>query len=137
MQSLQSVTPLVVPPLLQLEGNRPLQAVYLSFESGVPCELPLPPKAVLQAYLILNTSRYRRPQVCTRSTLGSGHLEGPTDGTGQTPDTRVNACLIWSFRVERNDIVQACLEYSVRLKSGRYGGLRKDNRHVVSISMGK
>jgi hypothetical protein len=64
----------------------------------------------LQAYLLLNTSRHRWPRVCTRSTLGSGHLEGPTYGTGQTPDTRVNDCLICSFRVERNDIVQACLE---------------------------
>jgi hypothetical protein len=80
MQSLQGAAPLVVPPLLQLEGHRPLQAVYLSFKSRVPCELPLPPEPVLQAYLILNTSRYRRPRVCTRSTLGSGHLEGPTNG---------------------------------------------------------
>jgi hypothetical protein len=110
MQSLRCVPPLVDPPLLQLEGYQPLQAVYLSFQSRVPCELPLPPKPVLQAYVILNTSRYRRPQVCTRSTLGSGHLEDPTDGTGQTPDTRVNACLICSFHVERNDFVQACLE---------------------------
>jgi hypothetical protein len=57
MQSLQGVNPLVVPPLLQLEGHRPLQAVYLSFKSRVPCEFPLPPKLVLSAYLILNTSR--------------------------------------------------------------------------------
>jgi hypothetical protein len=98
MQSLQSVTPLVVPPLLQLKGNRPLQAVYISFGSGVPCELPVPPKPIIQEYLILNTSRYRSPWVCTRSTFGSGYPEGPTDGTGQTPDPRVDACLI---RVER------------------------------------
>jgi hypothetical protein len=110
MQSLESVTPLVVSPLLQLEGNRNLQAVYLSFESRVPCELTLPLKPVFQAYFILNTSRYRRPRVCTRSTLGSGHLKNTTNGTGQTPDTRVNDCLICSFRVERNDVVQACLE---------------------------
>ena len=110
MQSLQSVTPLVVPPLLQLEGHRPLQAVYLSFEGRVPCELPLPPKAVLQAYFILNTSRYRKPRVSTRSTPGRGHLESPTNGAGQTLDTRVNACLIGSFRDERNVIIQACLE---------------------------
>ena len=87
-----------------------MQAVYLSFESSVPSELPLPPKPVLQAYFILNTSRYRKPRVSTRSTLGSGHLEGPTNGAGQILDTRVNACLICSFRVERNVIIQACLE---------------------------
>jgi hypothetical protein len=29
------------------------------------------------------------------------------------------------------------LYQSVRLKSGRSGGLRKDDRYVVSISMGK
>ena len=110
MQSLQSVTPLVVPPLLQLEGHRSLQAVYLSFESRVFCELPLPPKPVLQAYLIQNTSRYRRPRVSTRSTLGSGHFEGPTKDAGQILDTHINACLTCSYRVERNVNVQACLE---------------------------
>ena len=109
MQSLQSVTPLVVPPLLQLESHRRVQADYLSFESSVPCQLPLPPKPVIQAYLILNTSRYRRPRVRTWWTFGSGHLEGTTNGTGQILDTRVNACLIYSFRVECN-VVQACLE---------------------------
>ena len=110
MQSFQSIIPLIVPPLLQLEGHRPLQAVYLSLQSRVPCELPLPPKPVLLAYFILNTSWYRRPRVSTRSTLGSGHLEGPTNGAGQILDTRVNACLVCSFRVERNFIIQACLE---------------------------
>jgi hypothetical protein len=110
MQNLQSVTPLVVPPLVQLEGHRLLHAVYLSFQSRIPCELPLSPKPVLQAYLILNTSRYRRPRVYTRSTLRSGHLEGPTNGAGQTLDTRVNARLICGLRVERNDVFQACLE---------------------------
>jgi hypothetical protein len=66
MQSLQSVTPLVVLPLLQLEGHRPLHVVYVSFESRVTCVLPLPPKPVLQADL-LTTSRYLRPRVCTLS----------------------------------------------------------------------
>ena len=110
MESLLSVTPLVVPTLLQLDGHRPLQAVYLSFEGRVPCELPLPPKPVLQAYFILNTSRYRRPRVSTRSTLGSRHLEGPTNGAGQILDARIDARLINGFRVERNVDVQACLE---------------------------
>jgi len=42
-------TPLVVTPLLETEGHRPLQAVDLSFQSGVSGDLPLPPRPVLQA----------------------------------------------------------------------------------------
>jgi hypothetical protein len=38
-----------------------LQAVNVGLQSGVPCDLPLPPQPVLQAYLILNSSRNRWP----------------------------------------------------------------------------
>ena len=110
MQSIQCVCPLVVPPLLQLEGHQPLQAFYLNLESRIPCELPLSPKPILQAYFILNSSRHRKQRISTRSTIGSGHFEGPTNGAIEILDTRVNACLIGSFRDERNVIVQACLE---------------------------
>ena len=41
MESLKSVTSVVVPTLLQLEGHRHLQAVYFSLEGRVACELPL------------------------------------------------------------------------------------------------
>ena len=53
--------PLVVPPLVELAGHQPLQAVNLGFQSGVPGNLPLPPQPVLQAYLVLNTGRYSGP----------------------------------------------------------------------------
>jgi hypothetical protein len=51
-------TPLIVPPLVELAGYRPLQAVYLGSQTAVPGDLPLSPQPVLQAYLILNVSRY-------------------------------------------------------------------------------
>ena len=53
--------PLVVPPPVEPTGHRPLQAVDLNFQSGVAGDLPLPPQPILQAYLILNASRFRRP----------------------------------------------------------------------------
>jgi hypothetical protein len=139
MPSLQSVTPLVVPPLLQLEGHRLVQAVYLSFESRVPCELPLPPKPILQAYFILNTSWYRTPRISTRSTLGSGQLEGPASDAGQILDTVPMSAS--SAVSEMKGILLSRhawnLDQSAHLKSGRSGRLRKVDRHLVSISMGK
>jgi len=50
-------TSLVVPPLVEPAGHRPLQAVDLSSQSGVPGDLPLLPQLVRQAYLILNACR--------------------------------------------------------------------------------
>jgi len=64
--------PLVIPPLVLPAGHRPLQAVRLGFEGGVPSDLPLPTQAVFEAYFVLNTGRYRWPRVVTRATLGSG-----------------------------------------------------------------
>jgi len=60
--------PLVIPPLVETAGHGPLQAVDLGSESGVSGDLPPLPPPVLQAYLILNSSRYRRPWVVTRAT---------------------------------------------------------------------
>jgi hypothetical protein len=60
--------PLVVPPLVKPVGNRSLEAVNFGFQRGVPCNLPLPPQPVLQAYLILITGRNRWPWVVTRAT---------------------------------------------------------------------
>ena len=62
--------PLLVPPLDELAGRRPFKAVDLNSQSGVPGDLPPPPQAVLQAYLILNASRNRRPWIGAGSTLG-------------------------------------------------------------------
>ena len=64
-------TPLVVSPLIEPAGHRPLQAVDLGFQSGVPADMPPPPQPVLQAYFVLNTDRYRRPLVVTWATFGS------------------------------------------------------------------
>ena len=59
---------LVVPPLVEPAGHRPLQTVDLGSQVGVPADLPLPPQTVLQAYLFLNASRDWRPWVFTRAT---------------------------------------------------------------------
>ena len=40
-------TPLVISPLVEPEGYRPLQAVDLGPKSGVPGDLPLSPQQVL------------------------------------------------------------------------------------------
>lgn len=50
-------TPLVIPPLIELAGHRPLQAFVLGSQNGVPGDQP--PQPVLQAYPILNGSRYQ------------------------------------------------------------------------------
>ena len=39
-------------------------------QSGVPGDLPLPPQPVLQAYFVLNASRYRRPGSARGRRLG-------------------------------------------------------------------
>jgi hypothetical protein len=51
----------VVSPLFESSGHRPLQAVDIGFQSRVPGDMPLPQLPGFQAYLILNTGRYRRP----------------------------------------------------------------------------
>ena len=50
MRGVKRVTPTVVPQHLQLVSHRHLQAVDLSFQNWVPCNLPLPPKLVLRAF---------------------------------------------------------------------------------------
>ena len=71
MEGFECRTPLVVPPLIEPAGHRPLQAVDLGFQSGVPGDLPPPPQPVLQAYFVLNAGRYRRPWVVTWATFRS------------------------------------------------------------------
>jgi len=61
--------PLVVSPLFEPAGHRPLQVVDLGFQRGVPGDLPSPTQPVLQAYHIMNGSRYRRLWVVTRAKL--------------------------------------------------------------------
>ena len=70
IEGLERRAPLVVPPFVELASHRPLKAVYFSSQSGVPSDLPPPSQPVLQAYLILNAGRYRRPWVGMQSNLG-------------------------------------------------------------------
>ena len=49
--------PLVIPPLIEPSGHRPLKAVDFGFQSGVPGDLPTSPQPVFQTYFILNTGR--------------------------------------------------------------------------------
>jgi hypothetical protein len=51
--------PLVDPLLVEPADQRPLQAVDLSSQSGVPGDTP--PQADLKASFILNANQYRRP----------------------------------------------------------------------------
>jgi len=46
---MQRRAPLVISLLVQLWGHRPPLAVDLSFQSGVPSDLPLPPLTIRQA----------------------------------------------------------------------------------------
>jgi hypothetical protein len=55
-QEFQRIAVLFVPPLVQPIGHRPLEAVDLGFQSGVPRDLSKPPQPILPAYFILNTS---------------------------------------------------------------------------------
>ncbi|KDR11662.1 hypothetical protein L798_13991 [Zootermopsis nevadensis] len=47
-QGFQRVAPLFVRPLVEPTGHRPLESVDLSFESGVPRDLPAPRQPVLR-----------------------------------------------------------------------------------------
>ena len=131
--------PLVVPPLVQTVGHRSLKTVNFGFESGVPGFLPLPPQPVLQTYFILDRSRKGWPWVETLATLGSCHLDGTQDSTGQVPDTRVDSLFVTEFRIGQKLLLQAFLEsgpispfevWTVR-------EVRKLERHIVSISNGR
>jgi hypothetical protein len=52
-------TRLIVPPLVDPVVHRPLQAVDLGSQSGIPVDLILFPQPALWTYLILNSCRYR------------------------------------------------------------------------------
>jgi hypothetical protein len=61
-------------------GHRPLEAVNLGFQSGVPGDLPPPPQPGLQAYFMLNTGRNRSQYVVTLSRLGGGGTQCSENG---------------------------------------------------------
>ena len=110
MEGFECRTPLVVPPLIEAVGHRPLQAVDLSFQSGIPGDQPTPPQPVLQAYFVLNASRYRRPWVVTWATFGSRCRQSLQDGSGEILNAYVDCHPIVLFRIERNMIFQVSLE---------------------------
>jgi hypothetical protein len=112
IEGFECSTPLVVPPLVEPTGHRPLQAFDFGFQSGAPGDLPPPPQLVFQAYVILNTSRNRGPWVVTRATLGSRCFKSLQDGAGEILNSRVECHPVEQFRVERN------LVFSVSLKVG-------------------
>jgi hypothetical protein len=58
-QGIRVSKPLVVNQIFESAGHRPVQAVGLDLQGGVPGDLALPPQHVFQAYLILNAGRYR------------------------------------------------------------------------------
>jgi hypothetical protein len=68
LKAFQCTARMVVPPL-ELVGHWPLPVVDLSFQSGVPSDLPLTHYLVLLVYFILNTSQYQGQQVFIRATF--------------------------------------------------------------------
>ena len=110
MERFECRTPQVVPPLIEPAGRRPLQAVYLGFQSEVPGDLPTPPQPVLQAYFVLHASWYRRPWVVTLETFGNRCCQSLQDGVGEIVNTCVDCHPMVQFRIERTIIFQVSLE---------------------------
>jgi hypothetical protein len=90
IEGFECCTPLVGPPLVETAGHRPLQAVDLSSQSGVPGDLPLSPQPVLQANLILNASGYRRPWVDKRATFVTSFRQSIQGVAGKVLNARVD-----------------------------------------------
>ena len=111
MEGFECRTPLVVPPLIEPAGHRPLQAVDLGFHSGVPGDLPLPPQSVLQAYFVLNAGRYRMLWVITWAKFGSRCRQSLQDGAGKILNACVDCHPIVQIRIERNMIFRVSLEF--------------------------
>ena len=101
---------LVIPPLVKPASHRPLQAVDLGFQSGVPGDLPIPPQPVLQVYFILNAGWYRKPWVVARATLGNICRQNLHNSAGKVLNSRVDCHPVVQFRIERNFIFQVSLE---------------------------
>ena len=87
-------------------------AVDFGFQSEVPGDSPLPPQPVLQAHFILKASRYRRPWVVTRATLGSRCCQSLQNGAREFLNACVDCHPVVEFRIEQNLIFQVSLEGS-------------------------
>ena len=81
-----------------LHSLRPLKAVDLGFQSGVPGDLPTSSQPVFQAYFILNTDRDLGAWVSNRATLRCGSFQSPKNGAGKVLNTRVDIHTIMQFR---------------------------------------
>jgi hypothetical protein len=110
MEGFECGTPLVIPRIIQPLGHRSLLAVDSSFQSGVPGVIPTLPQSVVQAYLILNSSRYRWPWFITRATLGIRCRQSIQHGAGEVLNARVDCHTVVQFLIERNYIFQVLLE---------------------------
>jgi hypothetical protein len=78
----EGIAPLVVHSFVKTVGHRPLEAVNLGFQSGVPGDLTPPTQPVFQAYFMLNTGRNWRQYVVTLSRFGGGGTQGSKTGFG-------------------------------------------------------
>jgi hypothetical protein len=139
-QGFQPIAPLTIPPLIQLPIHRPPEAVDLGYQSGVPRDLPLPPQLVLQAYFMLNTSGKGR--AVARYVVGAlepvplwprGWRWSAPQGTCRLPPRRSPPDFNESLCSR-----QSCnATQSIRVKSGISGGFSKEDRHEVSIRIGR
>ena len=102
--------PLVLPALVEPKGHRNFRADTLGSQSGESCKLPMPPQAVLQAYLILDGIRYRRACVVTRATVATSMARALQNGAGDVLNVRVNSFLFVIIRFERNMVFQMSIE---------------------------
>ena len=59
VQGFECSTLLVIPPIVEVTGHQPPQAVDLGFQSGVSDDLPSSPQSVVTEYITLNLSLYR------------------------------------------------------------------------------
>jgi hypothetical protein len=84
----------------------------LGFQSGVPRDLPLPPRPVLQAYFILNTSGKRGPWVGTCSATWIRCRCGLVDGARHLLKALVDCPLFDHYGISRESLFKAGLECS-------------------------
>jgi hypothetical protein len=83
IEGFECLTTLVLTPLIEWAGHRPLQAVDLGFQSGVPRDLPPPSQPVLQAYFILNAGRIRGRGLSRMATFGNRCHRGCRSAPGK------------------------------------------------------
>jgi len=124
-------TPLVVSSLVEPAGHRPLQAVDLGFQSGLPGYLPPPPQPFIQAISSWmpasiggsESSRERLLGVDAARAFRTTTEKFTTHMSISIPLFNSGSKGIWS-----SNLVWKLVQ-SVSLKSGWSGGCWKDKRH--------